>query len=360
MSDFDYSQISLEEARAYAMEHGISLNKTERESLNENRTIIRDDWQSYHEQLHLHREQAKSFATRWIEAFNRNYPKFLDFLLRAGDVVMTLMQTVIVALGNPLILLFLLGVEHERVRHGIALFESTSNLATFGAWAIVLLNLTLEFTIHYVEAQAGYKHDTQKRFSFKLLKSDLQYLLGSGDWHVRELSPAQPYRKLSRLVTTTILILALAGSMREAIAQKGSLVWYESLWSIAADSSLLEMSTWLSGLIFAFAAVVGVQKTASYIAVKCAEIVEVQRNYEPAFTIPPIPQDELDRLEIEMLVTKVNRQREKREGEIARLTEELSQVQVANQQLRLQLTPYPKSYSNNGNGSHDFLGYVEE
>lgn len=212
--------------------------------------------------------------TTWITLFNAHYPAFLRFLVGMSEVLYTTSQTIIVSFGVPVVLGLLLVVEHERVKHGIALFESSPSLASFAAWSMVILNLVLEFTVHHVEAKAGYKQVAAQQASLRLKLAALAYWLGiSRRWQPIALSPAYRYKKLLKLVTFTILALALAGSMRTTInVQTGA--WYTALANVATQSTLAEMSTWLGGLLFALAAVVGAQGLTAYLAVRVAEITE--------------------------------------------------------------------------------------
>src|SRR5690606_18090255 len=99
--------------------------------------------------------QSRTFADRW----NRFYPKLLETIVSLGETVLTFAQTVIVSLGVPVVLVLLLVVEHQRVVHGIQLFETSDELASFAAAALVLLNLVLEFQTHHIEHKAGYEQD---------------------------------------------------------------------------------------------------------------------------------------------------------------------------------------------------------
>lgn len=207
-----------------------------------------------------------------IDAFNRHYPRLLEFLHGAGDVLMTTAQTLIVAFGIPLTLALLLIVEHQRVYHGIALFEPDSSLAAFAAAALVILNLVLEFQIHHVELRAGYDGGADRRWSLAIVWVDLQYRLGIGDWQARQQSPAARYRRLLNLVTFAIIALALAGSMRAQI-ESTSGNWITALAAIVRDSSLSDMLTWAGGLLFTLAAVLAAQGLSRYVALRCAEIL---------------------------------------------------------------------------------------
>lgn len=209
----------------------------------------------------------------WIERWNEYYPKFLEAIIGVGATVMTFSQTVIVSLGVPIVLILLLIVEHRRVYHGIGLFEVETALASFAGWALVLLNLVLEFQVHYIEHRAGYEAERAQRWSLRLWLENMAYRLGIGKhWQSQALSPAQRYRELLRLVTFTILALALAGSMRGIIeAQPGA--WHEAIIAIVTQSSLLQIITWIGGLLFAFAAVLSAQGLSRYVAIRCVEIL---------------------------------------------------------------------------------------
>ena len=215
--------------------------------------------------------RTSNFATL-VQNFNQHYPAFLRFLVGLSEVLYTTSQTVIVSFGVPLVLLFLMVVEHSRVMHGIALFEQDSSLASFAAWALVLLNLVLEFTVHHIEHKEGYQHQIEQRDSLRLRWRSARYWLGIGQaWQAESLSPAHRYQRLLKLVTFTILALALAGSMQASIIQQNG-AWYRALLAIATESTLAEMTTWLGGLLFAFAAVRGAQGLTAYLAVRVQEI----------------------------------------------------------------------------------------
>lgn len=224
------------------------------------------------EKLRLARVTTRRQPGR-IERFNDSYPRLLEGMLGVGDVLLTLAQTLIIAFGIPAVLVLLLIVEQQRVVHGIQLFETEASLAAFAAWALVILNLVLEFQIHYVEHQAGYTQSRDTQFSLKIWWRNMRYTLGlGGDWKPRELSPAQRYRRILRLVTFSILALALAGSMKVVIAQTPG-AWYEALGAIFRESDLLTMFVWLGGLLFAGAAVLAAQGLSRYVAIRCVEIV---------------------------------------------------------------------------------------
>lgn len=254
---------NLQEAESYAASIGLVLTPADREK-------IAKLQQADQERI---RSITAEKPVGMVDQFNAFYPRFLEFLIGVGEVLLTFSQTLIIAFGVPITLVLLLVVEQQRVVHGIALFEVEGALASFAATALVLLNLALEFLIHYIEQQAHYEPDRARRWSLRIWWKNARYTLGIGnDWIAQELSPAQRFRGLLRLVTFTILALALAGSMREVIANTEG-AWHEALISIITESNLSLMTTWLGGLLFAAAAVLAAQGLSRYVAVKCAEIL---------------------------------------------------------------------------------------
>ncbi len=210
----------------------------------------------------------------FVAAFVRFYPRFLAFLVGVGETVLTLAQTIIVSFGVPLVLVLLMVVEQQRVTHGIALFETDPALAGIAASALVILNLVLEFAVHFIEHRAGYRATPVNRFSLRIAARGIAYLLGIGGkrWQAVALSPAHRYKRLLRIVTASILALALAGSMRSVIASQPG-AWHVAIVAILRDSSLSLITTWVSGLLFATAAVLSAQGLSGYVAIRCAEIV---------------------------------------------------------------------------------------
>lgn len=254
---------TLAEAEAAAAAAGVVLTPNDRNKIAKIQQAVRDNLSG----------QEPAVKAGFVEKFNGFYPRFLEFLIGVGEVLLTLSQTMIVAFGIPVTLVLVLIVEQQRVVHGIELFESALALASFAATALVLLNLSLEFLIHYIEQKAGYEAELNQRWSLRIWWENFKYRVGwAEDWIAQELSPAQRFRSLQRLVTFTILALALAGSMKDVIRDTPG-AWHEALISIATDSDLLRMSTWLGGLLFAAAAVLAAQGLSRYVAIKCAEIL---------------------------------------------------------------------------------------
>lgn len=259
--------MTLQEAEQYAAQHGIALTPEDRARIGEAQRA------ELARLVALKPPQERTKAMGLVESFNRLYPRFLEALGALADVLLTFSQTVIVAFGVPVVLILLMVVEHQRVVHGIELFEVDANLAAFAAAALVITNLVLEFTIHYVELKENYHQKRAARWSLRIGWANFLYFIGWGDhWIEQPLSPAQRYRTLLRLVTFSILALALAGSMRSVIAsQQGA--WHEALIRVVTASTLEQMMTWTGGLLFALAAVLAAQGLSRYVAMRCTEIL---------------------------------------------------------------------------------------
>jgi hypothetical protein len=205
--------------------------------------------------------------------WNQFFLTSLDLLVTVGDWLMLGSQTVIVSFGVPTVLVLAVIVEQQRVQHGIALFEQEPALAALGSWVLVVINLVFEFQAHHIENRAGYKMPDATQFSLRLLAANALYILGIGSaWQARQQSPAKRYYEVGRIVTISILTLALAGSMKAQLISQNNKPWLEGVVSIITDSTLMEMSVWAGGLLFAFAAVTSAQASSRYIATRVVEI----------------------------------------------------------------------------------------
>lgn len=264
---------TLQEVEAIAAGHGLIITPADRAKIAQ---VMRaeQDAQAALEQA----EQPRTFADKFYEF----YPRLLDAMLAAGEVVLTFVQTLILSAGIPLALAGLLIVEHHRVKDGILLFDSNEFFAGVAAAVLVAANLILEMLAHHAEHSAGYVADRSQAWSLRIALANLRYRVGIGQsWQPRQLSPAARFNALLRLVTVTILALALAGSMRSVIAQTDG-TWTEALVSIVTESNLSLMVTWLGGLLFAAAAVLTAQGLTRYVAIRVVEIVATMRSRSAA------------------------------------------------------------------------------
>lgn len=262
MSTGDLPQ-SLLEAQEYAATYGVILTAADYRRIEELKATALVDVSTV----------QVSLPQRIVERFNRHYPEVLHFLAGVGDTAITAIQTTALALGLPILLVLVLVVEHSRVKFGIGLFEAHNWLANLGGWLLVGTNTVLEFLIYHLEYKYNYQEDRRVRGSLRLYARKIGYWLGIGSsWQEQQLSPAQRYKSLQRIVTAVILVLATAGSMTDVIARQTG-TWYEAVTNIVTKSSLSEMSTWIGGLLFAVAAVLIAQVVTQYAALRSREIM---------------------------------------------------------------------------------------
>lgn len=202
--------------------------------------------------------------------------RFTEMMHNVSGALMLGGQTLISAFFVIVILILVLAVEIQRVAHGILLFEQSTNLSYLGAFVLVMMLLTLEFVIHYVESKTGYHQQQKSHFSLRILWRWLKYVSGYENtdngvtWNERLKSPAHSIKSYSRLLTVTILALALGGSMSETLASVSG-NWMTGLQTIALESSLLEIVEWSGGLLFALALVIGAQRLTAYVAQRASE-----------------------------------------------------------------------------------------
>lgn len=243
-------------------------------------TLTPQDYSDMEDVLAERRRQLESQAdggqrARFVDKFNKWYPKILQALLGIGDVLITMTHTILIAFGLPAVLLMLMIVEQQRVGNGMALFEIHPALATFGAVVLVLCNLLFELLINWNEHRHNYTEPPHLERSLRLFGQRLAYITGrSNNWQPRPKSPAHRERVVLRIITFTILALALAGSMDTVIQSVGG-NWLDALAAIFTRSTLLQMITWLGGLLFAVAAVISAQTLSRYVAQKVVEVVAI-------------------------------------------------------------------------------------
>lgn len=200
------------------------------------------------------------------------YLTVLDALMAIGDSVMTLGYTLIVAFGVPLALAALLVVEHHGVLIGIQWFELSTDIASFGAYALVLLNVALEFQITGVENRAKHRRDSYQA-SLHFTLENAMYWLGVGSkWKARKLSPAQRVIDLQKSTTYIILAMTVLGRMKAQIDAASVQQWNEGIRYIFVESTLGDVATWITGLVFSYAAVRGAQVLANYMALQVIDI----------------------------------------------------------------------------------------
>src|SRR5690348_4020059 len=100
---------TLAEAEQYAASKGVRLNAADRDNIRKSQEAERFRLEG------LKRTDKAHGIARLVEGFNRLYPRFLEFLIGVGDILMTFTQTVMISLGVPVLLILLLIVEQQRV-----------------------------------------------------------------------------------------------------------------------------------------------------------------------------------------------------------------------------------------------------
>lgn len=261
---------TIAEVESIAAKYGIELTRKDYQDVQE----VMDERRMHLESEYAAAQRSQSGAAAFWDKLNRVAPRLFEAMRHVGDLMITAVQTFLIAFGIPLALVMLLVVEQQRVYHGVELFESHSALAAFSAWALVILNLILELLISWVEHHAGYSEPVRFEFSLRLLARRVEYIFGfgRGEWAARGKSPAFRFRAVLRMVSISIVVLALTGSMRSVIERTDG-NWAAALLGIVTDSTLLEMLVWASGLLFTLTAVVGAQTLSQYVARKVIEVM---------------------------------------------------------------------------------------
>jgi hypothetical protein len=215
------------------------------------------------QQYQASKPQPKTIELNRIDRILVNVPGFVRIISDIGNTLTTVTQSMIPA-SLPLLLVGLIFAEAERVRYGVALFETHSYLTYLVAYILVIGNAFVELAIQHRHNQAGYIRGTGQQFSLRILLSRIGYLVGFGEqWQPLPKSPAVRLERLQWTLTAAILFLAISGSMTDTIRQADG-NWREGIRSIAVDSTLLELMTWTSGLVSAVVIVLLTQIIVAY------------------------------------------------------------------------------------------------
>lgn len=229
-----------DELQEWAALNGYKLNKSDYVRLADARDRAREE----------HRK-AERQALSWHERLNQYLPSMQNAVLNLSMFVFVAARTVATTLLIPVVLVLVAIVETVRVAHGVELFEAAAWLAYLGAIALVASNIVLEFNIADIEHRAKYSKPVDAHFSLRIMAERFAYIFGiGGEWRRALHSPARRYHIMARWLKTAILLLAVAGSMR-TMFESLSGNWQAGLSQIWQQSSLLQMVTWIGGLIFA-------------------------------------------------------------------------------------------------------------
>ncbi|MEO1440281.1 MAG: hypothetical protein AAFV33_07740 [Chloroflexota bacterium] len=219
-----------------------------------------------------------------VERFLMAVPAVVRFISDVGNTLTTITQAMIPA-ALPLLLVLLVVAEAERVRYGVMLFETHDYLGYIVAYILVIGNAFVELAIQHRHQQAGYGEHREYKWSVRLWASQMGYWFGFGDnWQPTHKSPAVRLERLQVTLTAAILFLAIGGSMRDPISQATG-NWREGLVSIATQSTLLEMITWLSGLVSAVVIVLLAQIIVAYAYARAIEYQAELSDMKEAATV---------------------------------------------------------------------------
>jgi hypothetical protein len=257
-------QLNARTAEQLAAQAGVTLTERERAKIAKLQNAER-------ERLHETQQQHERWSMDW---FNAGYAGAMDLLLHAANLLQAFGRTMIVGFGTVAVLVLLAVVEQQRLHAGLLLFEERAHVAAFAAWAVVLLNLTLEFVIEFDDSRHDWEHGRSAVWSLRIALKNTAYRLGIGsDWTEREQPPSFWARRLLKMVTLAILVLSLAGSMADEIELQAGKPWAQGFKAILENSDALLFASWLGGLLFAAVAVFGAQGLARYTAHRTAEII---------------------------------------------------------------------------------------
>jgi hypothetical protein len=215
----------------------------------------------------------------WLERFEAAYPLVIGGMMNAGNVVMTLAQTVIISFGMLFILVALMLVEQVGIQDGLIRVMTDGSVAAFAAFAVVCTNLVIDLSIVYIEHKERYKRPPKMQWSLRLFADSLRYRLGYDErWKARRQSPAQQFINARMTITFVIFVVALGGRMKTSIESAGMganglpITAGESIHRLLYESSLSDMMDWLIGTTFTMWSVFAVQNFTHYMAVKVADI----------------------------------------------------------------------------------------
>lgn len=215
----------------------------------------------------------------WLERFETMYPLVISGMLSAGNVIMTLTQTVIISFGLLFILGALVLVEQRGVQDGILFFFNDMALASFAAAAAVGLNVVVEFYVVHIEHREKFKRPAGIQWSLRLMQQNLAYRRGATrDWKPRRQSPAQRFLKLRTMIAIAIFGLALTGRMTTAIDAASidtagkPVTAGEGIHNLLYKSTLADLTKWVMGTMFTMLAVISVQSLTHYMALRVSEI----------------------------------------------------------------------------------------
>jgi hypothetical protein len=190
---------------------------------------------------------------------------------------MVLLRTLIVSVGIPITLFFIMLVETDRVTHGIRIFEKNEDLARLASWVLIILNMVIEFLVVYQEDKHGYISPVEYKWSLRLWFKNFRYRMGFSK-DPQEKSPANVFNKMLGVVTMAILFLALLGSMLVELEKQNNLTWYDGIIQVVTKSNAKDFLTWIAGVLFAYTLVISAQGLSNYVAYHTTGVLKSMLN----------------------------------------------------------------------------------
>lgn len=261
---------TLDDVRAYASKHNINITKSDYQASANNADQMLKDKQAMLSNIELSK----------IDRALASMPKVMSAIDSVALIGFKLLQGIFSTLGIFLVLIAVVVVEIGRVKHGVAMFEGSGSAAFQASFVLVMLNLLLEFLIHYVESRVSWQAEKRYMFSLRLLWQRVAYVLGiSNDWTSIEKSPASGLRTFQFILSFGILWLALMGSVGDML--NADLVWHVALIDVFFYSTADAFQIWANGLVVSVLLVFGSQRLTAYIAHKAGESVSTVTDFDP-------------------------------------------------------------------------------
>lgn len=222
--------------------------------------------------------------------FDLSYIQVLDGIASVGNAVLMFIQTLFVAFGLPVVLLCVLVAEFLAVKTGLGFDPGQS---TIGAFALVMLNVLLEFQSVHIENKRNHSAEVYA-FSLRSLASGAWSAAGLGQLVVGKVkigvpykkikvSPAQRFRNLQTVVTLIIIGLSIFGRLEVLLAKvilgadSAAIPFMDGIKALEFQSTLLDLGHILGAALFTFGSVRGAQVVSNYIAIKVNEALADMR-----------------------------------------------------------------------------------
>lgn len=165
------------------------------------------------------------------------------FIYRFSSLLITLLVASLSSLLIPIALILLGRVEVFRVADGVRLVDpARASIIALSLVAMYFLLQVVRSSLLLDEFQTMERPKHSLRHDWR----SLWYFMGLWGWQEKHTTPLQSLEKAKNSVAVVIIVLGTLGSMHTKIATLEGR-WYEALWSILSESSLLDFLTYLGG-----------------------------------------------------------------------------------------------------------------